>query len=69
MKAFVARTNISPHFREAHFKALKGAGKLSEDIAKMNKGNKEDFGNDLEDARNSLVEARKRAEKALDKVK
>lgn len=33
MPTFVARSNIAPHFREAHFKALKGEGKLSEDIA------------------------------------
>jgi len=32
MPTFVVRTNISPHFREAHFKALKEAGKLSEDV-------------------------------------
>lgn len=43
--------------------------KLSEDIMKMNKGNKEDFGDDLEDARNSLVKARLAVEKAHDALK
>ena len=33
MPTFVGRNTISPHFREEHFKALKGDGKLSEDIA------------------------------------
>ena len=33
MPTFVARTFISPQFREAHFQALKQGGRLPEDIA------------------------------------
>ncbi len=33
MPTFVARTTISPRFREAHFQALEQGGKLPEDIA------------------------------------
>jgi uncharacterized protein YciI len=33
MPTFVVRSNISPHFREAHFKTLKVDSKLSGDIA------------------------------------
>jgi uncharacterized protein YciI len=33
MPTFIARNTISPRFREAHFKALKGNGKLPEDMA------------------------------------
>ena len=33
MATFIARNTISPRFREAHFKALKGDEKLPEDIA------------------------------------
>ena len=33
MPTFVAKTYISPRFREAHFEALKQGGQLPEDIA------------------------------------
>ena len=32
MPTFVARSNISPYFREAHFKAIEHDGKFSEEI-------------------------------------
>ena len=34
MPTFIARHTISPRFREAHFQALKGDGKLPEDMAR-----------------------------------
>ena len=42
--------------------------KICEEIASLNKGNKEDFGDDLEDARNAFVKGRIALEKALKEI-